>query len=177
MTLVTTCVGVAPIPIAASRILDGTRLIASSAVSRTVGSISSASATPPAGAENSPVTTTTVAKANTPARIDGSPVSTLAAKRTAEAVASIGTELGDVDRRQDSERHADQGRDGNDHTGADDRVAEAAAGAPSRRAEARAMRSGSAPPIHAYHQQIEHREQAATAPRWSPLRSACSSDS
>ncbi len=86
ITQVTTCVGVAPMPIAASRILAGTRLIASSAVSRIVGTIRSASATPPAGAENSPVATTTVAYANTPARIDGRPVSTLAAKRTAAAV-------------------------------------------------------------------------------------------
>ena len=89
-TRATTWVCVAPIPTAASRILGGTRLIASSAVSRIVGTISSARATPPAGAENPPVTTTTVANANTPARIDGSPVSTLAAKRTALAVCVSG---------------------------------------------------------------------------------------
>jgi hypothetical protein len=73
-------------PIAASRIRDGTRLMASSAVSMIVGSISNASAAPPAGAENPPVTTTTVANANTPARIDGRPVSTLAANCTAFAI-------------------------------------------------------------------------------------------
>src|SRR5690348_908239 len=85
-TLVTTCVGVAPIPIAASRILAGTPLIASFAVSKTVGNIKSASATPPAGAENLPVATTITAKLKTPARIEGNPVSTFAAKLTAEAV-------------------------------------------------------------------------------------------
>src|SRR5271166_2950632 len=79
ITLVTTCVGVAPIPIAASRIRDGTRLMASSAVSMIVGSMSNASAAPPAGAENPPVTTTTVANANTPAKIEGRPVRTFAA--------------------------------------------------------------------------------------------------
>src|SRR5258708_31665785 len=45
ITFVTTSVGVAPIPIAASRLPDGTRLIAPSAVLRTVGSNRGASAT------------------------------------------------------------------------------------------------------------------------------------
>ena len=61
MTLQTTWVRVQPMPMAASFIRCGTMRIASSAVSITVGSISTASATPPARAEKVPVVSTTAA--------------------------------------------------------------------------------------------------------------------
>src|SRR5262249_31614415 len=76
---------VQPIPYAASRVMRDTVFIASSAVSTTVGTINTARATAPAGAEYVPVTSTTLAYAKTPARIDGSPVRVLAARRTAPA--------------------------------------------------------------------------------------------
>src|SRR5262245_66147287 len=74
---------VQPRPYAASLVMRGTIFMASSAVSSTVGTISTARATAPAGAEYVPVTSTTLAYAKTPARVEGRPVSVLAEKRTA----------------------------------------------------------------------------------------------
>ena len=50
---------------------------------RIVGSMSTASATPPAYAENVPLAATTMAKAKTPQMIEGIPVRSLATIRTA----------------------------------------------------------------------------------------------
>ena len=59
-TIHTVCVLVAPMPIAASLILEGTMRMASSAVSMIVGSIRIDTAIAPAIAEKPPVSRTTV---------------------------------------------------------------------------------------------------------------------
>src|SRR4029453_3590946 len=83
---------VQPIPYAASLVIRGTIFIASSAVRTTVGTISTARATAPAGAEDEPVMSPTLAYAKTPARIDGSPVKVFAPKRTALARGAVRSE-------------------------------------------------------------------------------------